>query len=375
VKPKGDDSNDAAEDSSSRNVDAQARAGQGSVWSRLTSAIRRQPRERGTIPTAIVGGKVEPAKPAGEGRPIPSMPDDRSAYRETPPLEPPRAGSAVERKPGKVPSGGLTFAKQLAQTQALASSRTSVEARPSSGEPESSGVIVLRGTGAPSPTKANSSERAPSNSATDPAASQRTELTLPDRPPEVTMARERAGATSPVQPVSVAGYAERTTMADKARQGDDRSAKSRVINRHEQQSHAVGGGSPRQHQVPMSEPQLRQRGPATAYDDAMAHRFVRILLTSNVDADRYWALESLASMRDWHRCRAAAEALRHVALNDYVTVMRLRAIEMLAALPTAQVLTADTLRLSARYDSDETIRRTAEFALARLAESAATPAR
>jgi hypothetical protein len=94
---------------------------------------------------------------------------------------------------------------------------------------------------------------------------------------------------------------------------------------------------------------------------------VRILGGSPVDADREFALATLSKIKDWQRFRPAYAALRRVALSEYNTKMRSSAVEMLATAVSDHELVADTLRLSAQYDSEAAIRESAVLHLERLA--------
>jgi hypothetical protein len=94
---------------------------------------------------------------------------------------------------------------------------------------------------------------------------------------------------------------------------------------------------------------------------------VRMLGASPVDSDREKALEKLKANAGWKLYPPAYVALRRVALTEYVTDMRASAIEMLASANAHHALVADTLMLSAKYDGDEDVRKSATEHLGRLA--------
>lgn len=104
-----------------------------------------------------------------------------------------------------------------------------------------------------------------------------------------------------------------------------------------------------------------------AYNPQAAGRAVEVLLHSNIDQDRYRAIQTLANMEGWQQTPRVAAALRNVAMTDYNTYLRLTAVQMLGAMPGEARLVADTLKASAQYDSDATIRQTARDTLGRIA--------
>lgn len=107
-------------------------------------------------------------------------------------------------------------------------------------------------------------------------------------------------------------------------------------------------------------------GNLSAYDPGLAVHCVQILTRSTVDSDRWKAMQSLSTMRDWQATPHVAEGLRAVAMSDYNTYLRLHAVQMLGTLRSDPQVVAETLKVSAQFDSDPTIRATAAKLLDRM---------
>jgi hypothetical protein len=94
---------------------------------------------------------------------------------------------------------------------------------------------------------------------------------------------------------------------------------------------------------------------------------LKTLSGSPIEADRRAALADLGKMTAWKQMKTAYMILRRVALTEYNTKMRADAVRLLGESMMEHALAADTLKLSAQYDSDRAIRTAALAQLARLA--------
>lgn len=94
---------------------------------------------------------------------------------------------------------------------------------------------------------------------------------------------------------------------------------------------------------------------------------LKTLSGSPVEAERKAALEELAKGVAWTRMKSSYMILRRIALTEYNTKMRADAVKLLGEARMEHALAADTLKLSAQYDSDQAIRTMAFATLERLA--------
>jgi len=94
---------------------------------------------------------------------------------------------------------------------------------------------------------------------------------------------------------------------------------------------------------------------------------LKTLSGSPIEADRRAALADLGKMTAWKQMKTAYMILRRVALTEYNTKMRADAVRLLGESMMEHALAADTLKLSAQYDSDRAIRTAALAQLERLA--------
>lgn len=119
-------------------------------------------------------------------------------------------------------------------------------------------------------------------------------------------------------------------------------------------------------------PQGTQIAPVGAYlpavDDQMkCLECLKTLSGSPIEADRKAALADLGKLTAWKQMKTAYMVLRRIALTEYNTKMRADAVRMLGESMMEHALAADTLKLSAQYDSDRAIRTAALAQLERLA--------
>jgi hypothetical protein len=94
---------------------------------------------------------------------------------------------------------------------------------------------------------------------------------------------------------------------------------------------------------------------------------LKTLSGSPVEAERKAALEDLSKGVAWTRMKSSYMILRRIALTEYNTKMRADAVKLLGEARMEHALAADTLKLSAQYDSDQAIRTMALATLERLA--------
>jgi len=94
---------------------------------------------------------------------------------------------------------------------------------------------------------------------------------------------------------------------------------------------------------------------------------LKTLSGSPVEAERKAALEELSKGVAWTRMKSSYMILRRIALTEYNTKMRADAVKLLGEARMEHALAADTLKLSAQYDSDQAIRTMALATLERLA--------
>jgi hypothetical protein len=94
---------------------------------------------------------------------------------------------------------------------------------------------------------------------------------------------------------------------------------------------------------------------------------VQMLGASPIETDRMQALATIAKTPGWQQYRPTYLALRRVALTEYNIKMRATAVELLGQARSDHGLVADTLRLSAQYDSDAGVRAKAYATIERLA--------
>lgn len=113
----------------------------------------------------------------------------------------------------------------------------------------------------------------------------------------------------------------------------------------------------RQSSVPTPQPTY-----TTAFDHAVAEECSKTLLTGKIEVDRQKAIATLASMHNWYQHPMAVSAVIRVSLTDYNTQMRHTAVEMLSSIASRKGAVVETLKLSAKYDTDEQIRRIAATA-------------
>ena len=106
---------------------------------------------------------------------------------------------------------------------------------------------------------------------------------------------------------------------------------------------------------------------ATAEDHAKCVECLKTLSGSPIESDRKAALAELSRNRAWTKMKSAYMILRRVALTEYNTKMRTDAVKLLGEARMEHALAADTLKLSAMYDSDEAIRTAAMSTLERMA--------
>jgi len=108
-----------------------------------------------------------------------------------------------------------------------------------------------------------------------------------------------------------------------------------------------------------------------AVDDHMkCLECLKALSGSAIEADRKAALADLAKLQAWKQMKTAYMILRRVVLTEYNTKMRSDAVALLGQAMMEHALVADTLKLSAQYDSDAAIR---SMAMGQLERLAATP--
>ena len=105
----------------------------------------------------------------------------------------------------------------------------------------------------------------------------------------------------------------------------------------------------------------------TVDDHVKCVECLKTLSGSPIESDRKAALAELGKMTAWKQMKTAYMILRRVALTEYNTKMRADAVKLLGESMMEHALAADTLKLSAQYDSDRAIRATALAQLERLA--------
>jgi hypothetical protein len=108
----------------------------------------------------------------------------------------------------------------------------------------------------------------------------------------------------------------------------------------------------------------------SADDHVKCVECLKILSGSPIESDRKAALAEMAKLHAWKQMKSSYMILRRVALTEYNTKMRADAVKLFGEAMTEHALAADTLKLSAQYDSDPAIR---SIAMAQLERLAATP--
>lgn len=252
----------------------------------------------------------------------------------------------------------LSFVNQLARTSDLVSQTTDASEDISSSRASAMPPRMARSA---RPERANADDQSPSVSTPTMAPSP-----LPD-PPKSLMPSANAIASANTRQAVANDHDTATAVVTPAVgiasvSNDSESVRARMVHANSKNSAGAVAAVRAPSRV------KTHRMPTQRYDYQLAQQCTSILLVGVVDGDRVRAMEILADMQHWHRCPTAPQALRHIALGDYVTWLRLQAVELLAsALETESAhLAADTLRLSAVYDSDPTIRQTAQRALLRV---------
>jgi len=105
----------------------------------------------------------------------------------------------------------------------------------------------------------------------------------------------------------------------------------------------------------------------TADDHMKCLECLKVLSSSPIESDRKAALVEMANLQAWKHMKSAYMVLRRVALTEYNTKMRADAVKLFGEAMTEHALAADTLKLSAQYDSDAGIRASAFAQLEKLA--------
>lgn len=103
------------------------------------------------------------------------------------------------------------------------------------------------------------------------------------------------------------------------------------------------------------------------HDPVMLQHNLDTLRRGGSEIERQKALKSVAQMSDWQDAAGVGAVLRNIAMTDYNTHMRLSAVQMLGSMKNDRRMVMEALHISAEYDSDLTIRRTATQLLDRLA--------
>ncbi|MGL4463365.1 MAG: hypothetical protein ACRC1K_14545 [Planctomycetia bacterium] len=118
-------------------------------------------------------------------------------------------------------------------------------------------------------------------------------------------------------------------------------------------------------------PELRTVEPKSLalvpFDPEVFGRCLEVLHHGRIESDRWQAVNRIQQTAEWQVGGGVAQALRAVALNDYNTGLRWTAVQMLGSMKRDFPIVADTLRLSAQFDSDPSIRKTATDLLFRSA--------
>ncbi|MFO0948241.1 MAG: HEAT repeat domain-containing protein [Planctomycetota bacterium] len=103
------------------------------------------------------------------------------------------------------------------------------------------------------------------------------------------------------------------------------------------------------------------------FDPVLMQHHLDTLRRGGSEIERQKALKAIAQMSDWQDANGAGAVLRNIAMTDYNTHMRLSAVQMLGSMKNDRRMVMEALHISAEYDSDLTIRRTATQLLDRLA--------
>jgi hypothetical protein len=105
--------------------------------------------------------------------------------------------------------------------------------------------------------------------------------------------------------------------------------------------------------------------PVEDYEKCVA--CLKTLSGSPIESDRKAALAEMSRNSAWTKMKSAYMILRRVALTEYNTKMRADAVKLLGEARMEHAMAADTLKLSAMYDSDASIRTAAMATLERMA--------
>lgn len=105
--------------------------------------------------------------------------------------------------------------------------------------------------------------------------------------------------------------------------------------------------------------------PVEDYEKCVA--CLKTLSGSPIESDRKAALAEMSRNSAWTKMKSAYMILRRVALTEYNTKMRADAVKLLGEAKMEHAMAADTLKLSAMYDSDASIRTAAMATLERMA--------
>lgn len=106
------------------------------------------------------------------------------------------------------------------------------------------------------------------------------------------------------------------------------------------------------------------------YDPARVEHCMRTLFRKGSEEARQHAMEQLAQTKDWQKNRLLPAMLTKVAMTDYNTRVRYLSVQMLGYLDEQPELALETLRISAKYDSDPAIRQLALAGIERLSKIA-----
>lgn len=105
------------------------------------------------------------------------------------------------------------------------------------------------------------------------------------------------------------------------------------------------------------------------YDAIQAQQCLQVILQSGSDKERQEAMERLAHMENWQQNRLIPAVLTKVAMTEYNTRIRYLSVQMLSTLVEEPELALETLKISAEFDSNASIRALAQAALKRIGNS------